>query len=47
MEYHMGESTTATAIEPELRGNTLRVFWYMLTNTESVGVGEVQRALSM
>ncbi len=35
------------SIESELRGNTLRVYWYMLTQGESVGVREVQRALDM
>ena len=34
-------------IEAELRGNTLRVYWYMLQRGEAVGVREVQRALSM
>ncbi|MCK4565966.1 MAG: hypothetical protein KAU48_01520 [Candidatus Thorarchaeota archaeon] len=43
----MGESPIEMAIEPELRGNTLRVYWHMLTNNESVGVREVQRALNM
>ena len=43
----MGEDSTNLSIEPELRGNTLRVYWYMLTQSESVGVREVQRALDM
>jgi len=43
----MGESPIEIAIEPELRGNTLRVYWHMLTHNESVGVREVQRALNM
>lgn len=43
----MGESPTESSIEPDLRGNTLRVYWYMLTQSESVGVREVQRALDM
>lgn len=47
MEYRMGESPTEKEIEPELRGNTLRVYWHMLTQNESVGVREVQRALNM
>ncbi len=47
MEYRMGESPIEMAIEPELRGNTLRVYWHMLTHNESVGVREVQRALDM
>jgi len=47
MEYRMGESPIEMAIEPELRGNTLRVYWHMLTHNKSVGVREVQRALNM
>ena len=43
----MGESPTENEVEPELRGNTLRVYWHMLTQSDSVGVREVQRALSM
>ena len=34
-------------LEPELRGNTLRVYWYMLSQNSSVGVREVQRAIGM
>jgi DNA-binding transcriptional ArsR family regulator len=34
-------------IEPDLRGNTLRVYWYMLQQGEPVGVREVQRSLRM
>ncbi|MFW9770380.1 MAG: hypothetical protein ACFFF9_04400 [Candidatus Thorarchaeota archaeon] len=34
-------------IESELRGNTLRVYWYMLSQNEPVGVREVQRAIGM
>ncbi|MGY5872261.1 MAG: hypothetical protein RTV72_08460 [Candidatus Thorarchaeota archaeon] len=43
----MGESLPEISVEPELRGNTLRVYWHMLTTNESVGVREIQRALSM
>jgi len=43
----MGESSSEISVEPELRGNTLRVYWHMLTQAESVGVREVQRALNM
>ncbi|TFG95302.1 hypothetical protein E4H12_13545 [Candidatus Thorarchaeota archaeon] len=43
----MGESPSDISVESELRGNTLRVYWYMLTQSESVGVREVQRALNM
>jgi len=34
-------------IESELRGNTLKVYWYMLEHggESSVGVREIQRAL--
>ena len=34
-------------LESDLRGNTLRVYWYMLQQGEAVGVREVQRALGM
>ncbi|MGY5854605.1 MAG: helix-turn-helix domain-containing protein [Candidatus Thorarchaeota archaeon] len=34
-------------LEPDLRGNTLRIYWYMLTQGEAVGVREVQRALGL
>lgn len=43
----MRESPTEKEIEPDLRGNTLRVYWHMLIQNESVGVREVQRALNM
>ena len=43
----MGESPSDISVEPELRGNTLRVYWHMLTQNESVGIREVQRALNM
>lgn len=43
----MSESFDEMAIDPELRGNTLRVYWYMLTQNDPVGVREVQRALGM
>ncbi|TFG30707.1 hypothetical protein EU528_07905 [Candidatus Thorarchaeota archaeon] len=43
----MGDDSSDVSMEPELRGNTLRVYWHMLTQSESVGVREVQRALSM
>lgn len=33
--------------ESELRGSTLRVYWYLFKKGESVGVREVQRALRM
>ncbi len=47
MEPSMEESSPEISVEPELRGNTLRVYWHMLTQNESVGVREVQRALDM
>lgn len=34
-------------IESELRGSTLRVYWYMFKKGQGVGVREVQRALGM
>ncbi|TFG10234.1 hypothetical protein EU538_02600 [Candidatus Thorarchaeota archaeon] len=35
------------SVEADLRGNTLRVYWYMLQSGEPVGVREVQRDLGM
>jgi hypothetical protein len=43
----MREISDDKTIESELRGNTLRVYWYMLSQNESVGVREVQRAMGM
>ena len=43
----MRDQSDENAIESELRGNTLRVYWYMLSQSDSVGVREVQRALGM
>ena len=43
----MREFSDEIAIESELRGTTLRVYWYMLSQDESVGVREVQRAVGM
>lgn len=43
----MREESDENALESELRGNTLRVYWYMLSQNEAVGVREVQRALGM
>ena len=43
----MRDLSDESAIESELRGNTLRVYWYMLSQKESVGVREVQRAIGM
>ncbi|MHA2432540.1 MAG: hypothetical protein ACXADO_04840 [Candidatus Thorarchaeota archaeon] len=43
----MESSTDESLIDPELRGNTLRVYWYMLTQNRPVGVREVQRAIGM
>ncbi len=34
-------------ISTNLRGNTLRVYWHMLSKNEPVGVREVQRELGM
>ena len=33
--------------ESEIHGTTLRVYWYLFKSSESVGVRETQRALSM
>ena len=43
----MGLSSNERDLEPDLRGNTLRVYWYMLSSDSSVGVREVQRAIGM
>ncbi len=43
----MRELSDDDTIESELRGNTLRVYWYMLSQNEPVGVREVQRAIGM
>jgi DNA-binding transcriptional ArsR family regulator len=43
----LGLSSNERDLEPELRGNTLRVYWYMLSSDSSVGVREVQRAIGM
>ena len=42
-----GEERDTQNLEAELRGNTLRVYWYMLQQSKPVGVREVQRALGM
>jgi hypothetical protein len=46
-EISLEDSTEKAALDSELRGNTLRVYWFMLTQHASVGVREVQRALGM
>ena len=43
----LGLSSNERDLEPDLRGNTLRVYWYMLASDSSVGVREVQRAIGM
>ena len=43
----LSEKKDETSLDPELRGNTLRVYWLMLSQNEPVGVREVQRALGM
>ncbi len=43
----MRELSDDKVIESELRGTTLRVYWYMLSQNEAVGVREVQRAIGM
>jgi hypothetical protein len=45
--FMMDDEAQIAEVEPELRGNTLRVYWYMLSKSEPVGVREVQRALGM
>lgn len=43
----MEDSGRDVGLDSELRGNTLRVYWFMLTQNDPVGVREVQRALDM
>ena len=43
----VSERKDEASLDPELRGNTLRVYWLMLSQSDSVGVREVQRALGM
>ncbi len=43
----MSERKDEISLDPDLRGNTLRVYWLMLSQNEPVGVREVQRALGM
>lgn len=43
----MSERKDEISLDPELRGNTLRVYWLMLSQNEPVGVREVQRELGM
>jgi DNA-binding transcriptional ArsR family regulator len=43
----MNSSSSEIFRESEIRGTTLRVYWYLFRNTKPVGVRETQRALSM
>ncbi len=43
----LDDKSIADEVESELKGNTLRVYWYMIQQGIPVGVREVQRALSM
>jgi DNA-binding transcriptional ArsR family regulator len=43
----MSDNNEAGEVESQLRGNTLRVYWYILSQNEPVGVREVQRAIGM
>lgn len=43
----MTEKEDIGEIESQLRGNTLRVYWYLLSSQDPVGVREVQRAMGM
>ncbi|MFW9891055.1 MAG: hypothetical protein ACFFFO_02565, partial [Candidatus Thorarchaeota archaeon] len=47
VDSRMREQSDDNTIESELRGNTLQVYWYMLSQNEPVGVREVQRAVGM
>jgi hypothetical protein len=43
----MSDPSELTVIESEMKGKTLRVYWYLLGSTGSrVGVREIQRSLS-
>ena len=41
------KETDLSKVESELRGTTLRVYWYLFKKGKGVGVREVQRALGM
>lgn len=41
------KETDLSRAESELRGSTLRVYWYLFKKGKGVGVREVQRALGM
>jgi len=43
----MRDQSDESIIEAELRGTTLQVYWYMLSQNQAVGVREVQRAIGM
>ena len=43
----MSDTGEVGEVESQLRGNTLRVYWYVLSQNEPVGVREVQRAMGM
>lgn len=43
----MGEGNEQDILDHDLRGNSLRVYWYMIQEGVPVGVREVQRALGM
>lgn len=43
----MADAEEVGEVESQLRGNTLRVYWYILSQNEPVGVREVQRAIGM
>jgi DNA-binding transcriptional ArsR family regulator len=43
----MRSTGTDITKESEIHGTTLRVYWYLFKNPNSVGVRETQRALSM
>lgn len=47
MWWLVSERNDEVSLDPELRGNTLRVYWLMLSQSAPVGVREVQRSLGM
>ncbi len=47
MVLNSAEQAESERVASELKGNTLRVYWYVMNaNKQTVGVREVQRALS-
>jgi DNA-binding transcriptional ArsR family regulator len=45
--FDLNSGNAEIAMESEIHGTTLRVYWYLFRNAKPVGVRETQRALSM